>query len=198
MSKIASLTAVAFLLSAGCAVAADDNLSPTTNPSSSGRPSAILTDNECQNIWNQALNQSESGMTGSSMQSKSGSASSNLGSSSATDSLNSAGNAESNAGVNSGSKMPSSSDLGSASASNTPSSNLGSSSEASSESGAISKQEAVPFVANFAMVDKNNDGQISKAEFQDGCKNGWVQTASGNSGGKSSSSTSGSNKTGNY
>jgi hypothetical protein len=38
------------------------------------------------------------------------------------------------------------------------------------------------------MVDKNGDGQISETEFQDGCKNGWVQTASG-TGTQSSPST---------
>ena len=60
MTKMA-ITAAALLLSAGTALAADNNLSPTTNPSSSGRPSAILSANECQNVWNGALNQSELG-----------------------------------------------------------------------------------------------------------------------------------------
>jgi hypothetical protein len=47
-----------------------------------------------------------------------------------------------------------------------------------SGNGGLSKDQAAEYIANFAMVDKNGDGQISEAEFQAGCESGWVQTAS--------------------
>jgi hypothetical protein len=43
---------------------------------------------------------------------------------------------------------------------------------------AITEGEAAPFVVNFQLVDANADGQISEAEFKDGCKKGLVQEAS--------------------
>jgi hypothetical protein len=36
--------------------------------------------------------------------------------------------------------------------------------------GGLSKDEATRYIANFAMVDKNSDGQISQTEFQEGCE----------------------------
>ena len=60
---------------------------------------------------------------------------------------------------------------------------------AGSDSGqGLSKQQATPYIANFAMVDKNSDGQISESEFQDGCNKGWVQAASASAGGQSGTS----------
>jgi hypothetical protein len=41
----------------------------------------------------------------------------------------------------------------------------------------LSFDQARPYIVNFAMVDKNNDRLVSQAEFQDGCKNGWIQAA---------------------
>jgi hypothetical protein len=57
--------------------------------------------------------------------------------------------------------------------------------------GGLSKDEATRYIANFAMVDKNSDGQISQTEFQDGCEKGWVQagTSSGQPGSPSGSSS---------
>ncbi len=113
--KMTALAAVALMLGTTCAFAADTV--PTGQPSSSGRPSAILNDSQCNQVWQQALN-SNSGTGGQN------------------------GNAGSS----------------------------------------LTKNNASNYIANFAMVDKNNDGKISKTEFQAGCKNGWVQTAaSGNS-----------------
>ena len=61
---------------------------------------------------------------------------------------------------------------------------------AGSDSGqGLSKQQATPYIANFAMVDKNSDGQISESEFQDGCNKGSVQAASSSAGGQSGNST---------
>jgi hypothetical protein len=74
-------------------------------------------------------------------------------------------------------------------------SNMGNSGQSSSSqlststSGQLSKQQAIRYIANFAMVDKNSDGNISETEFQDGCKKGWVQAASSGSGQSGSSSS---------
>ena len=35
--------------------------------------------------------------------------------------------------------------------------------------------KAAPFVVNFALVDSDNDGKLTEAEFKDGCKKGLVQ-----------------------
>jgi hypothetical protein len=34
---------------------------------------------------------------------------------------------------------------------------------------------AAPFVVNFALLDGDNDGKLTEAEFKEGCKKGLVQ-----------------------
>jgi hypothetical protein len=83
-------------------------------------------------------------------------------------------------------------------------SNMGNSGQSSSSQlststsgqGGLSKQEATPYIANFAMVDKNSDGNVSETEFQEGCQKGWVQAASSSGSGQSGSSPSSSDKSG--
>jgi len=47
MSKLATLTSLAFLFTAGYALA--------QNSMTSGRPSAVLNDAKCQEVWNKAV-----------------------------------------------------------------------------------------------------------------------------------------------
>ena len=139
--KLTTLTAVAMLFGAAGAYAADTTPgpvgkgdAPTPYPSTSGRPSAILDDSQCQNVWQQAMN---------SMQ-----------------------NANANSMQNSDGNQKSSS------------STSGSNNQASSDTGGtLSADQATPYIVNFAMVDKDSNGKISKTEFQNGCKSGWVQAA---------------------
>ena len=42
----------------------------------------------------------------------------------------------------------------------------------------LSEGQAAPFIVNFNLVDADGNGQISEAEFKDGCKKGLVQQAS--------------------
>lgn len=42
----------------------------------------------------------------------------------------------------------------------------------------LTEDKAAPFIVNFKMVDGDNDGKISEAEFKEGCKKGLVQEAS--------------------
>jgi EF hand domain-containing protein len=42
----------------------------------------------------------------------------------------------------------------------------------------LSEGQAAPFIVNFKLVDVDGNGQISEAEFKDGCKKGLVQEAS--------------------
>jgi EF hand domain-containing protein len=42
----------------------------------------------------------------------------------------------------------------------------------------LSEDKAAPFIVNFQMVDTDGNGKITQAEFQQGCKHGWVQEAS--------------------
>jgi hypothetical protein len=58
-----TLTAAAVLFGTACAYAADTTPGPvgkgdvaTPYPSSSGRPSAVLSNSQCENIWQEALN----------------------------------------------------------------------------------------------------------------------------------------------
>lgn len=39
----------------------------------------------------------------------------------------------------------------------------------------LTAEQAAPVVANFDMVDANGDGQVTKDEFDEGCKKGVVQ-----------------------
>lgn len=39
----------------------------------------------------------------------------------------------------------------------------------------LTPEQAGPVLANFASVDKDGDGKVSKAEFEAGCKTGMVQ-----------------------
>ena len=45
----------------------------------------------------------------------------------------------------------------------------------------LSKQQATTYISDFAMADKNSDGNISETEFQDGCKKGSVRAGQTNS-----------------
>jgi hypothetical protein len=49
--RLATLASVAFVLSAGCAFA-QTNMTPNTM--TSGRPSAVLNDDQCQAVWKMA------------------------------------------------------------------------------------------------------------------------------------------------
>lgn len=46
------------------------------------------------------------------------------------------------------------------------------------EGDTLSEGQAAPFIVNFNLVDADGNGQISEAEFKDGCKKGLVQSAS--------------------
>jgi hypothetical protein len=180
MTKVSVISAATLVLGIGYAWAVDENQAPTANPSSSGRPSAILSQNECQDLWTEALNQSDSGMSGSSS------------GASSTMTPGTSSGAASNQGSPS---VAGSNDAGSASgASNMQKSGQSSSSSNLTTSGAgqggLSKQQATRYIANFAMVDKNSDGNVSETEFQEGCQKGWVQAASSSGTGKSGSSSS--------
>ena len=39
----------------------------------------------------------------------------------------------------------------------------------------LDKGKAVPYVANYEMVDADKDGKISADEFKTGCGKGWIQ-----------------------
>lgn len=39
----------------------------------------------------------------------------------------------------------------------------------------LNEKAAQPYVTNFDAVDKNNDSQITKAEFEAGCNVGWIE-----------------------
>ena len=43
------------------------------------------------------------------------------------------------------------------------------------EGDTLSMGKAAPFVVNFALVDTDDDGKLSEAEFKEGCKKGLVQ-----------------------
>ena len=93
--KLATLTSVALLLSAGCAHAQG-----TPNTMTSGRPSAVLDDAQCQAVWTMA---SPNGAT-------------------------------------------------------------------------LSKDQAVPYIVNFTMVDVDGDGNITADEFKAACGKGLVKS----------------------
>ena len=93
--KLATLTSVALLLSAGCALAQG-----TPNTMTSGRPSAVLDDAQCQAVWTMA---SPNGAT-------------------------------------------------------------------------LSKDQAVPYIVNFTMVDVDGDGNITPDEFKAACGKGLVKS----------------------
>jgi hypothetical protein len=48
---------------------------------------------------------------------------------------------------------------------------------ASPDGDTLAGDKAVPYIVNFQMVDTDNDGKISAAEFKTGCSKGWVQSA---------------------
>ena len=48
---------------------------------------------------------------------------------------------------------------------------------ASPDGDTLSGDKAVPYIVNFQMVDTDQDGKISAAEFKTGCGKGWVQSA---------------------
>ena len=50
-------------------------------------------------------------------------------------------------------------------------------STAGQQGDALSQGQAAPYIVNFGLVDADGDGQISEAEFQEGCKQGLVQQA---------------------
>ena len=49
--------------------------------------------------------------------------------------------------------------------------------EASPDGDTLSGDMALPYIVNFAMVDTDQDGKISLAEFKTACGKGWVQSA---------------------
>ena len=53
--KTITLSALAFMLSAGYALAADPS-----NPTTPGHPSAVLNDSQCQSLWSQAASSGDS------------------------------------------------------------------------------------------------------------------------------------------
>jgi len=91
--RMVTLTSVALLLSAGCALAQG------TNTMTSGRPSAVLNDAQCQTVWAMA----------------------------------------------------------------------------SPNGAAISKDQAVPYIVNFQMVDVDGNGNITADEFKAACGKGMVK-----------------------
>jgi hypothetical protein len=99
--RVATLTCVALLLSAGCALAQETPNQMTPNTMTSGRPSAVLDDAQCQAVWKMA---SPNGAT-------------------------------------------------------------------------ISRDQAVPYIINFEMVDGDGDGTITADEFKAGCGKGMVKSA---------------------
>lgn len=46
---------------------------------------------------------------------------------------------------------------------------------ASPDGDTLAKDNAVPFVVNYEMVDTDKDGKISADEFTAGCGKGWIQ-----------------------
>jgi hypothetical protein len=46
------------------------------------------------------------------------------------------------------------------------------------EGDTLAQGKAAPFVVNFALVDTDDDGKLSEAEFKEGCKQGLVQEGS--------------------
>ena len=48
-------------------------------------------------------------------------------------------------------------------------------SQADREGDTLSMGKAAPFVVNFALIDTDNDGELTEAEFKEGCKKGLVQ-----------------------
>ena len=98
--RLATLTAVALLFSAGCALAQETPNNMTPNTMTSGRPSAVLNDDQCQAVWKMA---SPNGAT-------------------------------------------------------------------------ISKDQAVPYIVNFSMVDGDGDDNITAAESKAGCGKGMVKS----------------------
>jgi hypothetical protein len=49
--------------------------------------------------------------------------------------------------------------------------------QAAQQNDTLSKGDAGQYIADFAQVDADGNGQISEAEFQDGCRNDLVQSA---------------------
>jgi len=47
---------------------------------------------------------------------------------------------------------------------------------ASANGATISKDQAVPYIVNFTMVDGDGDGKITADEFQAGCAKGMVKS----------------------
>jgi hypothetical protein len=47
------------------------------------------------------------------------------------------------------------------------------------KSGSLSQAQAQPYVKNFSAVDANRDGKISRAEFDQGCTAGHVESSAG-------------------
>jgi EF hand len=47
---------------------------------------------------------------------------------------------------------------------------------ASPHGDALSQDQAVPYIVNFAMVDVNGDGKITADEFKAGCAKGMVKS----------------------
>ena len=43
------------------------------------------------------------------------------------------------------------------------------------EGDTLSMGKAAPFVVNFALLDTNDDGKLTEAEFKEGCKKGLIQ-----------------------
>jgi hypothetical protein len=57
--RLLTASALAILLGTGYGLAADTT-SPTQSPSSSGRPSAVMNDSQCQSLWSQAASSGDS------------------------------------------------------------------------------------------------------------------------------------------
>jgi Ca2+-binding EF-hand superfamily protein len=42
----------------------------------------------------------------------------------------------------------------------------------------MTKEKAAPYVVNFTVIDVDQDGKISEAEFKDACQGGWIKDPS--------------------
>jgi hypothetical protein len=154
--KLITLATTLLLLGSGSALAVDTTPgavgkgdAPTPYPSSSGRPSAILDDSQCQSVWQAAMNETSDQGSGQSAAPNPAASSSDNGTAMQSGSNASAGNTAQESAAS------------------------------DDKSEVLSADQATPFIANFDLADADKSGSISESEFQAACKKGWVQAAAG-------------------